>query len=92
MPSRLSFDVDLPAKAIMRFSNAVSTLGAEVQAAHVDFRVLLSDESGETAVFEGSVLRRQPNQWLDREVDLSRWSGSRVRLTLETRARNRRWR
>ena len=87
VPSRLSFNVDLPAKAIMRFSNAVSTLGAEVQAAHVDFRVLLSDESGETAVFEGSVLRRQPNQWLDREVDLSRWSGSRVRLTLETRAR-----
>ena len=42
------------------FSNAVSTLGAEVQAAHVDFRVLLSDESGETAVFEGSVLRRHP--------------------------------
>ncbi len=87
VPSRLSFEVDLPAKAIMRFSNAVSTLGAEVQAAHVDFRVLLTDESGETAVFEGSVLRRQPNQWLDREVDLSRWSGSRVRLTLETRAR-----
>lgn len=79
--------MNLPAKAIMRFSNAVSTLGAEVQAVRVGFRVLLNDESSETAVFEGSVLRRQPNQWLDREVDLSRWSRSRVRLTLETRAR-----
>jgi arylsulfatase len=39
-------------------------------------------------VFEGIVRRREPNRFFDHEVDLSRWSGRRVRLTFDTSSPN----
>jgi arylsulfatase len=88
LPSRLTFDVDLPPGASLRFGIAVSAPGAEVSPAHVEFRVRVDyGDEGET-VFEGIVRRREPNRFFDHEVDLSRWSGSRVRLSLHTSSPN----
>ncbi len=88
LPSRLTFDVDVPPDAWLRFGIAVSALGAEVSPAHVEFRVRV-DYGGETeTVFEGIVRRREPNRFFDHEVDLSRWSERRVRLTLDTSSPN----
>jgi arylsulfatase len=89
LPSRLTFEVDIPPEASLRFGIAVSALGAEVSPAHVEFRVRLDDGRGEPEmIFEGVVRRREPNRFFDHEVDLSRWAGSRVRLTLDTRSPN----
>ena len=89
LPSRLTFEVDIPPEAWLRFGIAVSALGADVSPAHVEFRVRLDDGKGEPeTVFEGIVRRREPNRFFDHEVDLSRWSGSRVRLTLDTSSPN----
>jgi arylsulfatase len=89
LPSRLTFEVEIPPEASLRFGIAVSALGAEVSPAHVEFRVRLDDGGGEPeTVFEGIVRRREPNRFFDHEVDLSRWSGSHVRLTLDTSSPN----
>ena len=88
LPSRLTFEVDVPPGASLRFGIAVSALGADVSPAHVEFRVRLDyGDQGDT-VFEGIVRRREPNRFFDHEVDLSRWSGRRVRLSLDTRSPN----
>ncbi|HEY7697001.1 MAG TPA: sulfatase, partial [Vicinamibacteria bacterium] len=88
LPSRLGFDVELPPGASLRFGIAVSALGAEVSPAHVEFRVRLDYGDETDTVFEGIVRRREPNRFFDHEVDLSRWSGRRVRLTLDTSSPN----
>ncbi len=88
LPSRLTFDVDLPPGASLRFGIAVSALGAEVSPAHVEFRVRLDYGDEADTVFEGIVRRREPNRFFDHEVDLSRWSGRRVRLSLLTSSPN----
>jgi len=88
LPSRLAFEVELPSEASLRFGIAVSALGADVSPAHVEFRVRLDYGDETDTVFEGIVRRREPNRFFDHEVDLSHWSGRRVRLTLDTTSPN----
>jgi arylsulfatase len=88
LPSRLTFEIDVPKEAWLRFGIAVSALGAEVSPAHVEFRVRLDYGDETRTVFEGIVRRREPNRFFDHEVDLSRWSGRRVDLTFETSSPN----
>jgi arylsulfatase A-like enzyme len=87
LPSRLTFDVKIPPDAVLQFSIGVSTLGEPRIPPLVEFRIYADAGNGEELCFDGTVRRFQPNQWLEHELDLSRWSGSNVRLTLETESR-----
>jgi hypothetical protein len=84
IPSAFGFDVDVPADPVLRFAIAVSTLGQPNLPVPVAFRVRVEDGEDTSLVFDGAVRRRKPNVWLDQEVDLTPWSGSRVRLVFET--------
>ena len=88
MPSALSFEVDVPVDPVLRFAIAVSTVGQPGMPVPVEFRVRVDDGSSapgeEELVFDGVVRRREPNVWLDQEVDLTAWSSSRIRLIFET--------
>ncbi len=84
LSSRLSFAVELPPDPVIRFAIATSTLSRPRFRSPVLFKLLLQDEDGQETVFREAMVRRQRNRWLDREVDLDRWAGSKVRLTFET--------
>jgi arylsulfatase A-like enzyme len=47
---------------------------------------VISTPKGTETVFSEVLIAQQRNRWLDREVDLRRWSQSQVRLIFETRA------
>jgi len=84
-PGRIYFEVNLPAAAFFEFSPALIMV-QDVRRARVEFRVLLS-EGGDTEEVYSETLRADvANRWHDRELDLSRWAGRDVRLTLETLA------
>ena len=81
LPSRFTFTVDVPANGRLDFELGVAALGAETLPAPVTFSVEIND----VPVFEETVRRRFGNRWYPRSVDLSRWSGTRIELTLDTR-------
>jgi hypothetical protein len=80
-PATLRFDLTLPDAAFLSFSPAL-VARQEVRRAGVEFVVRVDTE----AVYEEFFDFEDSNQWHDREVDLSEWSGRHVVLTLETRA------
>ena len=84
-PSRLTFDVDVPVDAMLRFAIGVFTFDAPGLAAAVEFNLYVDAGSGEAEVFAGVVGRARPNLWFDREVDLLRWQGAKVRVIFETK-------
>ncbi len=83
LPARLTFAVDLPAEPSLRFAIGVATLGKPNERNLVEFKMTLNAGDGERICFKETVARAQRNQWLDRRIDLSRWSGSKVRIHLE---------
>ena len=85
LPSRLTFTVDVPFDPGLRFGIGVFTFGRPILETAVEFNLFL----GEQEVFAGVVGRAKPNVWLDHEVDLSRWEGQTVRLTFETKQKDR---
>ena len=88
LPARIAFDVDVPSEPLLRFAIGASTMGAPVLGAAVEFRLTVSTGGEPETVFIDTVKRATPNEWLEREADLSRWAGTRVRLTFETRGRS----
>ena len=86
VPSRLTFAVEVPAQATLRFAIAASGLSAEGDLSKVRFRLSLKSPRGMTKLFQETLSYRQRDRWWDRRIDLSRWSGSDVRLTFETEA------
>lgn len=84
LPSQFAFDVELPTDAVLEFSIAVATTGQSKLPAPVEFRVSIDPGKGEEFVVEEASTVSRPNQWLHQELDLSRWSGLPVRLTLKT--------
>jgi hypothetical protein len=68
LPSRLTFEVDIPPEASLRFGIAVSALGAEVSPAHVEFRAWR--RRGEPKMVSRAAVEAEPNHFFDDEVDL----------------------
>jgi arylsulfatase len=73
-----TFSVDVPETGVLRFAIAVGTLTSPRFRTPVAFTV----SAGDDVLFEESIERAERNRWHDREVDLSRWSGSNVELAL----------
>ncbi len=80
-PASLRFKVTLPEASLLSFAPAL-VARQEVRRAGVEFVVRVDTE----VVYEEFFDFEDANQWHDREVDLSEWSGREVALTLETRA------
>ncbi len=87
LPSRLTFEVDLPRKPTLQFSTGVSTLGTGGLPAPVAFALYVDVGNGEEQCFENIVGRGKPNRWMKHQVDLSPWAGKKVRLTFATSVR-----
>jgi arylsulfatase A-like enzyme len=87
LPSRLTYQVDVPPDPILSFSIGATPLGDGPLAAAVDFLVYVDPPGNEDPIFSGTLQRHQSNQWMARSVDLSPWSGQRVALTFETKTR-----
>ena len=87
LPSRLTYQVDVPPDPVLSFSFGATPLGDGPLAAAVDFLVHVDPPINEDPLFSGTLQRYQSNQWMARAVDLSPWSGQRVALTFETKTR-----
>jgi len=84
LPSRLAFDVRIPSNPLLQFAIAVKPLADSKFWPPVEFRVLVETEGEEETLFAEALNRKQRLRWFDREVDVSRWEGRRVRLVFET--------
>jgi len=80
----LSFTVRVPRDPVLQFAIAVGTLADFKQHFSAEFRLSVKSGRGEQIVFRETVGRSERDQWLDREVDLSRWAGEILRLTFHT--------
>ncbi len=80
-PASLRFTLTLPDAAFLSFAPAL-VARQEVRRASVEFVVRVETE----VVYEEFFDFEDANQWHDREVDLSSFSGREVALSLETRA------
>jgi arylsulfatase A-like enzyme len=87
LPSRLTFEVDVPEEPSFTFSVGVSSLGGKGLPAPVAFRLFVQTDSGEQLCFEHVVGRGKPNRWSHHQVDLSSWAGQKIRLTFATNLR-----
>jgi arylsulfatase A-like enzyme len=79
----LTSQVEIPPDPVLRFSIAASPLGDDVLSVPVEFILHVDSEMG-GEVFSETVRGSRGDRWLDREADLSAWSGTRVSLTFET--------
>ncbi len=84
-PSRLSFDLMVPSFAFLEFSPAV-IMTQDVRRARIEFVVSMEVDGRSEEVYQEVFRADRANQWYEREIDLTRWSGRTARLTLETRA------
>ena len=82
--ARVSFEIRVPPNAALRFAYGASTLGRPNLLTAADFVVLVDEGDGEQRVFSEMLPRSEPNHWLPRDVDLSRFAGKTVRLTFAT--------
>ena len=85
LPSRLSFEEQIPAEGVLRFAIALNPLGDSKFWPPVEFRVLAETDGQTETLFAETLNRTQAGSWLDREVDLAKWEGRRLHLTLETK-------
>ena len=85
LPSRLTYQVEVPPDPILSFSIGATPLGDGPLAAAVDFLLYVDPQNNDEPLFSRTLQRHQSNQWMARAIDLSRWSGQRVALTFETK-------
>jgi hypothetical protein len=84
-PSRRRFEVQVPPAAFLDFSTAL-VMVQDVRRARVEFRVVVGEGTEEVVAYSEVLRADVANQWHDREIDLSPWSGRTISLTVETRA------
>jgi len=87
LPSRLTYQVEIPPDPILLFSIGVTPLGDGPLDAPVDFFLHVDPGTGEEPSFSATIERHQPNQWVEGAADLARWAGKRVKLIFETKPR-----
>ena len=85
-PSRLRFTLDLPRQARLALACGIPTERQDRPGVEFTVKVRRGDRE-ETAFTQllDPVSRRVHRRWVPAEIDLSRWSGQRVDLILETR-------
>lgn len=83
--SRLSFAVDVPDDAVLRFGIAAATLTNPRFRSPIEFELTIKSEDRQETLFSERLERSQRNRWFDRDVDLGPWAGSQVRVFFETR-------
>ena len=84
LPSKLTFQLEVPLEPLLQFSIGVSSLGADALTRPVDFAIHVDSGGVQEVCFQETVRRGQSNTWFDRTVDLTPWSGKSIRLTFET--------
>ena len=83
-PASRRIEVALPTAAFLRVAPALVT-EQDVRRARVVFRVTVEEAAAEPVVAFSETFRfLDANQWHEREIDLTRWSGRRVTLVLTT--------
>ncbi len=82
LPSKLTFLTTLPPDAVLDFAAGLET-EREVWRAKVRFQVTVETETSREVVYREVFRSFQQNRWHPRRVELTRWSGETVRLTLE---------
>jgi arylsulfatase A-like enzyme len=85
LPSNLSIHVRVPPEAVLRFAIAVQNLSDVDAWPPTEFRLSVVDGDQTETLFLEVLDRSQPNRWMDREVDLARWSGKTIRVDFRTR-------
>jgi arylsulfatase A-like enzyme len=82
LPSKLTFVTTLPPDAVLDFAAGVET-EREVWRAKVRFQVTVETATSREVAYREVFRSFQQNRWHPRRVELTRWSGETVRLTLE---------
>jgi arylsulfatase A-like enzyme len=85
VPSSIRFQVDLPQEPVLRFAVGAPSLGDDALPASVELEVEVEEQGGRVPVFSELLRRRAVDRWEDHEVDLTRWAGKSVGLTLSSR-------
>lgn len=83
LPAKLTFAVEIPPRPVLQFAIAMATLGRPEQRSLAKFRITVNAGEGDRTCFEQTLLRHQRNQWLEREVDLTPWAGSKAQISFE---------
>ncbi len=83
-PSRLSFTLETPPNAFLEFSTAL-VMPRRVTRASVDYAVEVEAEGDRTVAYTESYSLVHSNQWHDHEVDLTRWGGKTITISLSIR-------
>ena len=84
-PSRVTFELELPSSAFLSLDVALVVV-QRVERARVEFAVEISaGDQAPARVFAETLELRDANLWHPRQIDLTDWSGRRVRLSLVTR-------
>ena len=84
-PSRVTFKLELPSSAFLSLDVALVVV-QRVERARVEFAVEISaGDQAPARVFAETLELRDANLWHPRQIDLTDWSGRRVRLSLVTR-------
>ena len=85
VPSRLTYEVSIPAEPRLDLGFGVSNFDEEALPAPIEFRILIDSGEGEEVAFQQTVRRRFANRWFEPAIDLGRWAGKTARLVFETR-------
>ncbi len=88
-PSRLSFTLEIPQAAFLQFSTAL-IMERQVWRGRAEYLVEIEAGGEQTVVYSETFGSNLANRWHDREIDLTRWSGSTVVLSLEAHSPRRR--
>ena len=86
-PARVTYELELPPSAYLSVDLALVVV-QRVTRPRVDYAVeITAGDGAQVTVFAETLELRHANMWHPRKIDLTGWSGRRVRLTLVTRPR-----
>lgn len=81
----IKFSIDIPPRSVLRFAIAAATSSHAEFPSFVEFELTLRDSERQETLFREQLRRSDRNRWLDREVPLSSWAGTKAQLVLDTR-------
>ena len=85
LPSKLPFTVRVPPEAVLRFGIGISPIGDAARWPPIAFVITVRSSRGEEELFSERLTHAQAEQWFDYELDLGRWEGELIELTLDTK-------
>ena len=82
VPGRLTYRVSVPEEALLTFSLAAYATGHS-DPAPIRFRLFAGTGGREETIFDETATFARRDRWVDREVDLAKWSGRTIRLSFD---------